>query len=562
MRFSISKKLTIGFSSVTLLLIIIGVMFITGIKEISSKYNFLLDDRVYKVSLVEELVSEQKDMFGDIRGYIIYNENKFLDSFQGDKEAFNHTYNELEKIVSSDGAKEFLIEIRDSQNKYEELVAKIIESRQKGQENDVLKNAREAITHVNASTESAEKFKEYQITHMDEAREEVNYIIKASNIFVIALLIVSVIASALIAYLIGRNITRPVSTMTTSLKEVADGNLQIKPIHIKNRDEIGEMAKAFNLMLHDLKGIVGKVNDSAIQLAAQSEELAASSEQSAASSQTVASATEENLRGSAQQVELVTHATASMEEMTVGIVQITESSEEMLQAVEEVGTLVTNGSNAIDEVSRHITDIDASFKETANIMGTLENHSGEIQRVTALITAISDQTNLLALNAAIEAARAGEHGKGFAVVAEEVRKLAEQSKTSAVEIEGMIESIQMDTNRAANSIKIGNEKVEQGLEASETSLAVFNEIEASVKDVISKVQTVSAATEEIQAIALEVARSAGNVKEIAEQSAASAHDSSAATEEQLAAIEQVTATAQHLATLAEGLQMELTKFRI
>lgn len=562
MRLSISKKLMIGFSAIIIILISMGLMFINGVKEISGKYNFLLDDRVYKVSLVEELVSKQKDMFADIRGYMIYKEKRFLDMYEEHHSAFEKTYNELEAIVSSNGAREYLAEINNSQQNYEQLVTKIIDSKQKGQENDVIKYAREAVPHVDAMTASADKFKDYQISHMNEAREEVDFIIKASNIFVFAFLVVSIIASVLIAYFIGRNITRPVSKMTMSLQEVADGNLQIEPIHIKNRDEIGEMAKAFNLMVSDLKGIVGKVNDSAIQLAAQSEELAASSEQSAASSQTVASATEENLRGSAQQVELVTQATASMEEMTVGIGQITESSEEMLQAAEEVGTLVGHGSNAIDEVSKHITDIDASFKETADIMGTLENHSNEIQRVTALITAISDQTNLLALNAAIEAARAGEHGKGFAVVAEEVRKLAEQSKTSAVEIEEMIAVIQNDTNRAAGSIKIGNSKVELGLSASQTSLSVFKDIEESVKGVINKVQTVSAATEEIQAIALEVAKSAGNVKEIAEQTAAAAHDSSAATEEQLAAIEQVTATAQHLATLAEGLQMELTKFRI
>lgn len=562
MRFSISKKLMIGFSSVTLLLIIMGGLFLNGIKIISDKYNFLLDDRVYKVTLVDDLVIEQKDMFADIRGYMIYNDKQFLDMFKNDQTAFNTTFEELEKIVSSDGAKEFLAEIKNSQQNYEQLVAQIIESKQKGKENDVLKYAREAVPYIDAMTDSANKFKEYQISHMDEAREEVNYIIKASTIFVIALLAVSVLVSVLVAYFIGRNITRPVSKITTSLKEVANGNLQIEQLHIKNRDEIGEMAKAFNQMVDDLKGIVGKVNDSAIQLAAQSEELAASSEQSAASSQTVASAAEESLKGSTEQVELVSQATASMEEMTVGIEQITESNEEMLHAAEEVGTLVDHGANAIDDVSKHITDIDASFKETANIMETLENHSGEIQRVTALITAISDQTNLLALNAAIEAARAGEHGKGFAVVAEEVRKLAEQSKTSAVEIEGMIEVIQRDTNRAADSIKIGNSKVEQGLSASQTSLSVFKEIEASVKGVISKVQTVSAATEEIQAIAIEVARSAGNVKEIAETTAATAHESSAATEEQLAAIEQVTATAQHLAILAEGLQAELSKFKI
>jgi len=561
-RFSIGKKLIIGFSSVILLLIIMGGLFFNTSIVLSDKYNFLLDDRVYKVNLVDNLVSEQKDMFGDIRGYIIYNENRFIDSYKENQAAFNKTHEELEKIVSSDGAKEFLAEIHSSHQKYEQLVDKIIESKKIGAESNVIKYAREAALYIEAANDSAKKFKEYQISHMDEDREEINYVIFSTKIFIIVLIVVSVIIGVLISYFIGRSIIYPVRKMTNALKEVANGNLKLEKLHIKNRDEIGVMANALNLMVDDLQGVVSKVNDSAIQLAAQSQELAASSEQSAASSHTVASAAEEGLRGSMEQVELVGQAVASMEEMTVGIEQITGSNEEMLQAAEGVGTLVGHGSSAINDVSKHINDIDDSFKETADIMGVLENHSSEIQRVTALITAISDQTNLLALNAAIEAARAGEHGKGFAVVAEEVRKLAEQSKNSAVEIEGMIQEIQVDMSKAADSIKVGNTKVEQGLLASQTSLSVFKKIETSVKEVIGKIQTVSAASEEIQAISVEVAKSAGNVKGIAERTAATAHDSSAATEEQLATVEQVTATAQHLATLAEGLQTELSKFRV
>ncbi|MCS4454345.1 methyl-accepting chemotaxis protein [Clostridium botulinum] len=82
-----------------------------------------------------------------------------------------------------------------------------------------------------------------------------------------------------------------------------------------------------------------------------------------------------------------------------------------------------------------------SNQELANKIDTLAESSNQISIITETIQSITEQTSLLALNASIESARAGEAGKGFAVVAEEVRKLAEQSSTSASEIERVIFNI-------------------------------------------------------------------------------------------------------------------------
>ena len=206
--------------------------------------------------------------------------------------------------------------------------------------------------------------------------------------------------------------------------------------------------------------------------------------------------------------------------------------------------------------------IHTTFKDTTIIMTNMAKHSEEIQTITALITDISEQTNLLALNAAIEAARAGEYGKGFAVVAEEVRKLAEQSKNSASEIEAMVQVIQSASSEAVKAITLGGEKVETGLSKTTESLSVFKEIQVAVGVVGAKVESTSAAIEQIQAMAESVSEGSLQVQRLAKQAADGANDTSAATEEQLAATEEISSNAQVLADLAETLQNNVSHFKI
>lgn len=350
--------------------------------------------------------------------------------------------------------------------------------------------------------------------------------------------------------------------MTNGLVEIADGNLTIEPIIIKNKDEVGEMATTFNKMSGDLQRIVSGVRDSSMQLAANAEELTASSEESLASSQMVAKSAEAQMLASDEQVNHMDASMQSMTDLQKGVSQIASSNDEMLKATDGVRSLVRQGSNVVTNVASQMDNIYTTFHETTEIMKNMAKHSDEIQNITSMITDISDQTNLLALNAAIEAARAGEYGKGFAVVAEEVRKLAEQSKNSAAEIAAMVNLIQTASSSAVKAITSGGEKVEEGLAQTTESLNVFHQIETSVDDVVQKVESVTIAISNIQEISRSVTESVQQVQSLATQAADGASDTSAATEQQLAANEEISSNAQFLADLAEKLQNEVSHFKI
>ncbi|WP_203363525.1 methyl-accepting chemotaxis protein [Bacillus sp. REN10] len=559
---TISKKLWLGFLSVLGLMLIVGIFSLWSIMRQNEEYQFLLDDRVHKVNLINDLISIQKDIAGGTRGYFVYQDEKFIQDRMVKNEEFEQTLNELLSITKTSYALQLIKDLEKSNQTYHKLTEEAIAYQQSGKRQLALELGRKTASHFEEIMTTAEELKAYQQEKMNKTRANLNELVVGSRLFIILILVGGALVSIIVSVIISRSISRPIQQTTQALEQIAMGRLDLEPLEIKNRDEVGTMAQSFNKMLIDLRNVVGNVNDTAAQLAAQSEQLSASSEESLASSEMVASAAEKQAAGSDQQLQIVGEAFQAMNEMAVDIQKITDNNNEMLHSAAAVNTLVEQGSKTVNEVSKQMSDIQDSIQESANIISVMENHSAKIQQVTTIITEISDQTNLLALNAAIEAARAGEHGAGFAVVAEEVRQLAEQSKHSASEIEAMIKTIQTDAKRAVQSIHQGQQKATNGLQTSEQSLDVFTQIEAAVGEVSNKINLVSAAIEQLQAMNDEVQMGAKEVRNLAEQSADRSRDTSAATEEQLAAIEQISASSQALAKLAESLTQQINNFKL
>lgn len=559
---SLSRKLVTGFLSVIILLIVVGGIGLYSVVEMNSKYSFMLDDSVKKVDLVDELISIKRNMAMDINNYLIYKEQRYMNQVKENDERFMDVYEELEHMLTRVDDSEMLSNILSEHEQYDQAVEMINKSFIAQDQEEMVFNTRYSNRILVLFMRKTEELKETQYEEMVQMRQELDKLANITYVLIVSVSVIALFISGLIAYFISRSITRPVKVMTDALDHFANGNLQIEELKIRSHDEIGLMAQAFNKMTQDLRGVVTNISDSAIQLSAQSEELSASSEESTASSEMVATGAEKNLKGSEEQLVIVEQTVASMDKMVSGLQQITESNEEVSRATGLVSSLVDQGSVAFSDVSIQMNEIRSTIQSTAMTMQVLEENSSKIQRVTALITAISEQTNLLSLNAAIEAARAGEHGKGFAVVAEEVRNLAVQSKESASEIEGMIKFIQSDAISAADSIRLGSDKVDQGLETLQTSLKIFDQIEEATHGTSSSVQTVSTAIAEIQKMTDDVIAGSSAAQKLAEMAASSAQETSVATDEQLATMQEIASSIQSLASLAENLQLEVSKFKV
>ncbi len=556
---TIRGKLLVSFSILILLTLLIGGIGINTARIINNNYTGLLEDDVEQVNHLENVMILQGQIVAGIRGFLLYQDDAYIETVDNEQQQLHDILTTLQTMVHKE-YEPAVQTILDAATLYTTSSDQILTNlTNEARLNEVLAIGTEANEKLLSETLA---LKDQIEADLAEHNNELNAITTKSLWFIAGALVVTLLASLVITYVANRGISPPVIATTRTIEEMAKGNLNIAPLDVKAEGELGAMATAVNTLLQTWNGVVRKMEHSATELAAQSEELSASAEQSLASSEMVAQAAEQNMTTSETQANYILQSIDSLHEVGEGIDQIAESNEEMLQAATTMRSLVHEGVDVVHEVSTHMTAIDTTIGESTSIMEVMAKRAVEIEEVSALITGISEQTNLLALNAAIEAARAGENGKGFAVVADEVRKLAEESKQSATRIETMIQDVRQAAEQAVQSIQTGQATVAEGLNRSAASRDVFTTIEQSVDDVNGRVETVSAAVQQIQAMASEVLRSTNQLQDLAQQSANTAQDTGAATEQQLAAMQQISTSTQSLANVAQDLQDEVTQFQL
>jgi methyl-accepting chemotaxis protein len=231
-----------------------------------------------------------------------------------------------------------------------------------------------------------------------------------------------------------------------------------------------------------LQSIICDVKSGAEQMSGTTDELAVVSERVASNSQQAS----QEAYSMAAQVEIMTYTLDSL----------ASQAEEVQRVSAESGEHSKRGSDIIHAAADEMVNISTTVNESSRLIQDLGQQSTQISRIVNVIKEIADQTNLLALNAAIEAARAGEQGRGFAVVADEVRKLAERTSNSTMEITAMIDKIQTGTRLAIQSMDAGVTKVSAGAALAQQAEDAITQIKNGVEHVVNSVNEISASLKE------------------------------------------------------------------
>lgn len=377
----------------------------------------------------------------------------------------------------------------------------------------------------------------------------------------ITITITLAIAVAVVAVYISRCVNRPIENLLTVSEKVAQGDLRDKA-QVFSNDELGKLAKAYNLMIEDLRKLIAHIQQNAAELTSSSEELSSSAEQSAQVTEQVAVSIGKVAMASSEQGSSISAATATMEQMSKHIDEVAAKAGISSEQAMKAALTATDGGAKVEDAVGKMNHIESTVTHSGELVSKLGERSNEIGQIVDTISGIAGQTNLLALNAAIEAARAGEHGRGFAVVAEEVRKLAEQSSEAAKRISVLITDIQKETELAVSAMKEGTLEVTSGVRVVNESGEAFRTIVQLVEDVAQQVKEISSSVQGVASDMESIVESAKMIDESSGSVVSEAQSVSAATEEQSAAMEQISASSRALTAMADALQAATSKFRI
>lgn len=397
-----------------------------------------------------------------------------------------------------------------------------------------------------------------------------NDVLKDSASLIVKVTAISLLigmAAIVVVFIFIRKIVAPLSYATNAVEELAALDFRVKNEQQERRfaglkDEVGNIMRAVLKLRGELTAVVTNLKNQSGNLFEQSASLSKSASDTMNNMKDTDRAVDEMANGATMLAQETQSASENVIEIGNMIDKVNDNTEELAKDADNMKELGENAENILRQLI-------AGQKEMVTHIGVVNDKTheankaaGKISEVVNLITEIASQTNLLSLNASIEAARAGEAGRGFAVVAENIKHLAEQTTSSAADIQDIIHDLEQKSDETVEKTEAVNNIVNKQSEDMKQTADILNQVITGITGLIDKIDSIAVSVENMDKSKENVVDVIGNLSSVSQENAASTEETSASTTMAMETVKKIADEAVKLKDIAQELEDRMKQFII
>lgn len=451
MNITIRQRILLSFAAILAAMLVLGGIALQRLSQIEAEENLLRRDSIPGMRIASQVLVAWHANYSLVHAHVIADDDATMlrleERLRASRATFDKALDQYQTTINT-------TEDRQNYEAFKRTIAPFFASQSealrlsKAHDATVGAFIRQRVEPAFDQAEVAvEKIIDYNHARAVSAAESINQAVLVARTGIWTSFVGTLVLAALAGFYLLRAISQPLHRLTRAVEVMAKGDFSER-LALARSDEFGVLAQGYDRMGNDLSTLVGQIQTSGIQVNSSINEIAATLREQQATATEIAATT--------------TQIGATSREISATSKELVRTMGAVASGAEQTAALAGSGQSGLVQMEETMGRV---MEATASInakLAVLTEKADNISQVVTAITKVADQTNLLSLNAAIEAEKAGEYGRGFSVVATEIRRLADQTAMSTLDIEQMVREIQSAVSAGVMGMDKFSEEVRRG----------------------------------------------------------------------------------------------------